>query len=260
MSGNERALARKMTELRLALGLSQDRMAEVSGLGRTHISKIEGGHNQMSRFGTRERLARFLGVTVAQLAEYLDGDATIGRLLSLSTRDLSHLATQEAAAPAPPVPRDAASAKVAAPDAAPVIARVTDRGSEWEEAIIAALDPRKHTIGDMDVVRAAMRSTRGLRAEFVAPRVAARVLLDAAAALRAEGGPTTPLDIFVRAAFGEALHASAHLNGNGEKELRLLGGEAPAEPVRPHSFAAGAEEKPERVEGDDPTDPKRVKR
>jgi transcriptional regulator with XRE-family HTH domain len=60
---------RRLHHLRTERGWHQDYLAEVSGIGRTHISQLENGRREA---GLRilETLASTFGITVAQL---LDG-------------------------------------------------------------------------------------------------------------------------------------------------------------------------------------------
>ena len=226
MSGKEGApgltTAQKFVALRTALGLTQAQIADAMKVDRSLISKVEHGANQLTNAHTRGALARAAGVTVDQLDRYLDGDLAVGALLHDARRAGEETAGEVAASPA-------------------TRPRAVEPGSEWEDAILPALDPRRHTMADVDAVRGALRSTRALRHSEVDPIEIARDLLDAAAALRAESAPTTPLEVFARAAVEgrsrAAIAAQSHdLNGNGDKELRLLGGEPPEEPARPASL------------------------
>lgn len=236
MSGKEGApgltTAQKFVALRTALGLTQVQIADAMKVDRSLISKVEHRANQLTNAHTRGALARVAGVTVDQLDRYLDGDLAIGALMSHSRVAGARVA-------------DAAErALAAAPPTAPqprALAPTTEEASEWEDAILPALDPRRHTMADVDAVRGALRSTRALRRNGTDPVDMARALLDAAAALRAEGTPCSPLEVFARTAVTRSRAAvaaqSGDLNSSGDRQLRVLGGEPPQEPARPATLA-----------------------
>ncbi len=56
----------RLRETRLKRGLAQERLAELAGLDRTYISKIEKGERNISLV-TAARLARALGVDMKEL-------------------------------------------------------------------------------------------------------------------------------------------------------------------------------------------------
>lgn len=56
---------------RKALGWSQERLAEVSGLDRTYVSGIERGVRNPT-LTTLDRLARSMGTTVSELLAHLE--------------------------------------------------------------------------------------------------------------------------------------------------------------------------------------------
>jgi transcriptional regulator with XRE-family HTH domain len=60
------ALGRAIRERRLAVGLSQEELAERSGLHRTYVGGIERGERNVS-FGNLLKLARALGVPLSEL-------------------------------------------------------------------------------------------------------------------------------------------------------------------------------------------------
>lgn len=61
-------LARNIRNLRLAQGLSQERLAELSGMHRTYVGSVERGERNIS-IDNVEALAVALGVRVATLVD-----------------------------------------------------------------------------------------------------------------------------------------------------------------------------------------------
>lgn len=61
-------LARRLREKRLALGLSVDKLASLSHMGRAQIVRIERGEGGESSLTTISLIARGLGVSAAWLA------------------------------------------------------------------------------------------------------------------------------------------------------------------------------------------------
>jgi transcriptional regulator with XRE-family HTH domain len=74
----------RVKELRGLLDLSQQKVGELSGLGRIAIVKIEGGHNQLSSFEARAKLARGFGLSIEQLCAMLDGSLSPSEAMKLS--------------------------------------------------------------------------------------------------------------------------------------------------------------------------------
>lgn len=235
MSGTDDVVARRALALRQRLGMTQDELAHAAGVGRTQITKLELGQNKATGVGLRLGLAKAAGVELDEISKYFDGVYTLDDVMALS-RHNSQNVRGGARGASPEGAREASD---------PAHARGGDGailGSEWEEAIIPALDPRRHRLEDVDAVRTAIRTTRQLTRDVTDPRVLAADLLDAAASLREEGIAASPLEVFVRAAVRaeRALAAASRveekteeMNGNGEKELHALGGKVPAEPARP---------------------------
>ncbi|KQW00872.1 helix-turn-helix domain-containing protein [Rhizobacter sp. Root1221] len=81
LSGNLRAA-------RVALGLSQQALADASGVSRRMLVNLEGGDANVS-FATLDRLARVLGVTFAELIRPATGEAA-PVLAWRGTKDGSH--------------------------------------------------------------------------------------------------------------------------------------------------------------------------
>lgn len=73
-------VAERVRELREALDLSQEQLAERGGVTRTEISKIEHGHNYASSFAMRQSLATAFGLSLEDLGELLDGRTAISTL------------------------------------------------------------------------------------------------------------------------------------------------------------------------------------
>lgn len=62
------AFARNLRETRKALGISQEKLAELAELHRTYIGSVERGERNIT-IDNMERLARALGVTIQALLE-----------------------------------------------------------------------------------------------------------------------------------------------------------------------------------------------
>jgi XRE family transcriptional regulator, regulator of sulfur utilization len=60
-------LGQHVRALRDAKGLTQEALAECSGLHRVYLAQLEAGRNQNPRLDTLRRLAKALGVSVADL-------------------------------------------------------------------------------------------------------------------------------------------------------------------------------------------------
>ena len=60
--------ATNVRRLRLSLGLSQERLAELAGLHRTYVGSVERGERNIS-IDNMERVARAVGVNVADLLQ-----------------------------------------------------------------------------------------------------------------------------------------------------------------------------------------------
>jgi len=60
--------ATNVRRVRLSLGLSQERLAELAGLHRTYVGSVERGERNIS-IDNMERLARAVGVNVADLLQ-----------------------------------------------------------------------------------------------------------------------------------------------------------------------------------------------
>lgn len=59
-------LAKRIRDLRIAAGMTQDRLAEKSGLGQSHICRLEKGQHSPNAL-TIEKIAAALGVPVSQI-------------------------------------------------------------------------------------------------------------------------------------------------------------------------------------------------
>jgi transcriptional regulator with XRE-family HTH domain len=64
-----RSVGQRVRALREAKGLTQDELATRAGLHRVHVTQIEGGRYESPRLDTLRRLAKALGVSLAELLE-----------------------------------------------------------------------------------------------------------------------------------------------------------------------------------------------
>ncbi|WP_437798471.1 helix-turn-helix domain-containing protein [Sorangium sp. So ce693] len=76
-------LAERLKALRKAMQLTQEELAERSGLRRTELPRLEKGSNKGSSLAIREALADGFGVTLAQINAYLDGHADLQETIEL---------------------------------------------------------------------------------------------------------------------------------------------------------------------------------
>ena len=67
--------------LRIALGLTQDQLAEAGGLTRVEVSHLETGKNKATSNRIRQLLARAAAVQVDDINAYLDGDIHLEALM-----------------------------------------------------------------------------------------------------------------------------------------------------------------------------------
>ncbi|MFZ2125262.1 MAG: helix-turn-helix transcriptional regulator [Candidatus Saccharimonadales bacterium] len=65
----QQKLGKKIKELRLSLGLTQEKLGELTGLDRTYISGIERGVRNPS-FKNIEKLAKSLHVSISDLTSF----------------------------------------------------------------------------------------------------------------------------------------------------------------------------------------------
>jgi transcriptional regulator with XRE-family HTH domain len=70
----------RLKALRTALHLSQEALAERSGIDRPYLSRLETGDVQGRSWSIRERLAHGLGLPLELLAQYLDGSVELDRI------------------------------------------------------------------------------------------------------------------------------------------------------------------------------------
>lgn len=164
----ERAKAR-----RKALKLTQEQVAAASGLPQDTVSKLETGKNLGSTWRTLAALATGLQCSV----EYLRGE----------TDSLG----------APP------TLGAGGDDLAPRHGPADGAGdSPLDAALAHAFDATAHALRDLDAVRSALRGSVQLQAPESDLRTAARRWLDAAAAIRAEGGTATYDELLFRVTIG----------------------------------------------------------
>jgi len=159
---------------------------------------------------TQETLAAASGVSQSGVSRYRNGDDIL---------------PEYAAALASTLGTSVAYLNGETDDASPVAA---PQGTEQtlESALLRALDKSRHTLADAraveDVLRPAMGLARGLDMD-----VAARLWLDAAAALRRHGQPVTVGTLLFR-----VTGAMRDLDGDGDKELAALGAKPPPSPTK----------------------------
>ena len=70
----------RLKALRTALHLSQETLAERSGIDRPYLSRLETGDVQGRSWSIREHLAHGLGLPLELLAQYLDGSVELDRI------------------------------------------------------------------------------------------------------------------------------------------------------------------------------------
>lgn len=78
--------APRLRALREAIGLTQEALAGVVGIARTHVVALETGRLKATRVETRRRLAVGFGVSLELLNEYLDGHAELDVLVKARRR------------------------------------------------------------------------------------------------------------------------------------------------------------------------------
>jgi transcriptional regulator with XRE-family HTH domain len=69
--------------LRVAMGMTQEALAEAAGLDRPVMVQIESGRNQATSYAIRAALALGADVPLEALAEYLDGHLLLRGLVAL---------------------------------------------------------------------------------------------------------------------------------------------------------------------------------
>ncbi len=72
--------ASRVRELRTSLQLSQEKLAELGGLERVEVSKVESGANKAQSFAMRQSLATAFGLSIEDLVELLEGSSSIATL------------------------------------------------------------------------------------------------------------------------------------------------------------------------------------
>lgn len=163
-------VAAAVKELRESLGMTQEELSVRAGFpggSRVYVAKIETGRNELSTIAARERVAKGFGLSREQLDAYLEGRTTLEATAAI------------ARAEAPPPPP-----KVQVP--------LYERDgyepeSPFDGALIAELDKARHSLRDLDAVRAATAGVVKLSALHPHLALCARSWLDAAAALRKRG-------------------------------------------------------------------------
>lgn len=98
--------AERIRALRRRLGLTQEQLGAQGGLRRTEITRLESGANQATSYETRKALSRCFGLSIEELAAYLDGESTVDAAYSSIQR---RLASDTADADADPLPERASA-------------------------------------------------------------------------------------------------------------------------------------------------------
>lgn len=195
--------------LRKRLGLTQAEVAERAGLRRDEVTKVETGANKATSARVRDGLAQAFGLSVDELVRYLEGDTELDALT---------------------------------PAVLPASARVERQGGALDAVLWDAADRTRHTLSDVDAVRAILATEVSLATRTDADlSVAAGRWLDAAAALRRRGQTVTAAKLLVQltaptpAEAERSQERSERAAAEGDRKARELG-------VEPGS-AAGALER-----------------
>lgn len=195
IEGMSLTVAESVLALREALKLTQGELSRRAGFSRgagAYISKIERGDNALSDRETHAKLARGFGLTPLRFDLYLRGELSLEEAISLvRLREQSE----------PPEPEEQPEAP--APD---------EDEDPFSVALLWALDRDRHTMRDLDAVRAALRTTARMAAPGTDLIEAARAWLDAAARLRRAGKPVTIETLLLEVTVGSktaAVSASA---------------------------------------------------
>lgn len=186
-------VAKLARALRVRAGLTQDQVAERAGLRRDEVTKVENGTNRASSARVRGGLAQAFGLTPAELEGYLSGAVALEAL---------------------PVP----ALKAAEPR--------TERDPEGLGSVLwAAADRERHTLGDLDAVRAILGGEVNLNAREGDVVATARAWLDGAAALRRKGQRVTAAALLVQLTAGDRAgpERAAAANAAGDQAARDLG-------------------------------------
>ena len=190
-------VAKLARALRVRAGLTQDQVAERAGLRRDEVTKVENGTNHASSARVRGGLAQAFGLTLAELEGYLSGAVALEAL------------------PVPAAPSTAAEPR-------------TEREPEGLGSVLwAAADRERHTLADLDAVRAILASEVNLNAREGDVVAAARAWLDGAAALRRKGQRVTAAALLVQLTAGDRAgpERAAAANAAGDQAARDLGAE-----------------------------------
>jgi transcriptional regulator with XRE-family HTH domain len=73
---------RRLRALRLEVGLTQARLAEVAGLPRPDVARLESGALKCSLAATRRKLARAYGVSLDLFDSYLEGERSLAEVVA----------------------------------------------------------------------------------------------------------------------------------------------------------------------------------
>jgi transcriptional regulator with XRE-family HTH domain len=154
----------RVRKRRESLRLTQEKLAELSGVAQGTISRIEKGDTTSPDHKTERALARALNTTIEELRG--ESGQNAGDQTSPPTKD-----------PMPPAPNEV--------------------DSPLESAIGRAFDSNRHSLRDTDAVRAAFRDTAQLQLADGHLMEAVTRWLDAAARLRQRGSRVTTESLLV---------------------------------------------------------------
>ena len=66
----QKKLAKRLRELRKEKKLTQEKLAELSGIDYKHIQLLEGKNPPATKLNTIEKLAKAFGITISQLLKF----------------------------------------------------------------------------------------------------------------------------------------------------------------------------------------------
>ena len=187
-------------------------MASTSSAQRRRVRVVE---LYKARGMSQESLAALSGVSQSGISRYVAGGTVL---------------PEKAAAIAAALGTSTAYLDGSTDDPAPPSTDHAPDEDTLENALLRALDKRRHTLADARAVEDVLRSGIGL-AKPISLDVAAAAWLDAAAHLRRAHIPVTVATLLMRVT--DALsERTRDLNSNGDSELAKLGGSPPTEPAK----------------------------
>lgn len=173
-------VAARVRALREALELTQEELGKRCGHeenGRVYLSKIETGKNKLGSVQARADLAKGFGISRDDLDDYLAGALPLQEMTRRAQRGVTHpelVDPPRRDTPPPPAPEG-----------------TDDYEDALEASLLWSLDRERHTMRDIDAVRAVLRNTPRMRDPDADLIASARIWLDAAARLRKQGKPVT---------------------------------------------------------------------